>query len=161
MIVVGDASVFIALQRIDGLSLLERLFGEVHVPDAVWLEVFLSSPPIVAPAAPAWIVRHQIPSTVQPDRQAASLDPGEAAAIQLAQTLGADLLLIDEAAGRRVAARLGLKVTGVVGVLIEARRRGEIQKLRPVLERLRTAGFWLGEPLIETALRLAGESPST
>lgn len=93
------------------------------------------------------------------DRQLDPLDTGEAEAIQLAQTLHADLLLIAEAAGRRVAVQLGLKVTGVVGVLIEARRRGEILHLRSQLERLRAAGFWLGDPLIESALRLAGENP--
>ena len=71
------------------------------------------------------------------------------------------MLLIDEAAGRRIAIRLGLKVTGVVGVLIEARRRREIPELRPYLERLRSAGFWLGEPLITAALRLAEEPPQS
>ncbi|MSU47701.1 MAG: DUF3368 domain-containing protein [Opitutus sp.] len=157
MIVVGDASVFIALLRIDALPLLSRLFGEVHVPDAVWREVFLPQPPIVAPEPPAWVVRHQVAHSAHGDRQLDSLDAGEAEAIQLAQALHADLLLLDETAGRRVAIRLGLKVTGVVGVLIEARRRGEIQQLRVQLENLRATGFWLGDPLIETALRLAGE----
>lgn len=161
MIVVGDASVFIALQRIDALPLLPQLFGQVHIPDAVWREVFQPRPPVNAPEIPDWIERHSVAPSLHSDRQLTSLDPGEAEAIQLAQLLRAELLLIDEAAGRRIAIRLGLKVTGVVGVLIEACRRREIPELRPYLERLRSAGFWLGEPLITAALRLAEEPPQS
>jgi uncharacterized protein len=157
VIVVGDASVFIALQRIDALPLLPRIFGEVHVPDAVWREVFESRGPGAVTAPPAWIVRHRIAIAAQPDRELGALDAGEAEAIQLAQALCADLLLIDEAAGRRVAVRLGLKVTGVVGVLVEARRRGEIRQLHPHLVRLRAAGFWLSDELVASALKLAAE----
>lgn len=160
MIVVGDASVFIALQRIDALPLLSMLFGEVHVPEAVWREVFQPPAPFLAPAAPAWVVHHQVAPPADLDRELASLDEGEAQAIQLAQALRAELLLIDEAAGRRIAARFGLKVSGVVGVLIEARRRGEIRQLRSHLERLRAAGFWLSDALIASALNLAGEDPA-
>jgi predicted nucleic acid-binding protein len=136
------------------------VFGEVHVPEAVWQEVFLPQPPFVAPESPAWVLRHQVAPVAPANHTLSSLDPGEIEAIQLAQFLHAELLLIDEAAGRRVAVSLGLKVTGVVGVLIEARRRGEFPQLRPHLEKLRAAGFWLGDALIENALRLAGETKS-
>lgn len=155
MIVVGDASVFIALQRVGEMPLLNRVFGEVHVPDAVWREVFAETGTGRDLVAPAWVVRHPVRHSKDP--QLAALDPGEAAAILLAHEIGADLLLIDEAAGRRVATSRGLKVTGVVGILIEARHRGEIQSLRQTLERLRTAGFWLGDSVIEAAIGLAGE----
>jgi predicted nucleic acid-binding protein len=84
VIVVGDASVFIALQRIDALPLLPRLFGEVHVPDAVWREVFTPPPPIAALETPLWVVRHQTTPAVPIHRQLSTLDPGEAEAIQLA-----------------------------------------------------------------------------
>ena len=160
MIVVGDASVLIALERIDLWFMLPLLYGEVHLPATVWREVGLvDAPP--GRVAPAWLVRHEPREVAAIASDGGRLDPGEAEAIQLAQLLRAELLLIDEAAGRRIAIRLGLKVTGVVGVLIEARRRSEIPELRPYLERLRSAGFWLGEPLITAALRLAEEPPQS
>ena len=158
MIVVGDSSVLIALERIQAQELLPRLYGEVHVPDAVWREVFLEKDSGRRPPAPAWLIRHPLPARPQPATWIARLDAGEIEAILLARQMPADLLLIDEIAGRRVARRLGLRVTGVIGVLIEAKRRGEIAWLAPHLHQLRLAGFFLSDALEASALRDAGES---
>lgn len=153
MIVVGDSSVLIALERIAAQELLPRLFGEVHVPDAVWREVFSGVPTI----APAWLIRH-LP-LIRPESLGWTerLDDGETEAILLARAMPADLLLIDETAGRKVARRLGLRVTGVIGVLIEAKRRGEVLSVAEHLRRLRGAGFFLSADLEASALRDAGE----
>ena len=158
MIVVGDSSVLIALQRVDAWTLLPRLYGEVHVPDAVWLEVFSPRTDGRQPSPPSWLVRHPPHPVSQAVPWIEPLDPGETEAILLARELPADLLLIDETAGRRVARRLGLRVTGVVGVLLDAKRRGEITSVAAHLGRLRDAGFWLSGELVTHALREAGES---
>ena len=154
MIVVGDASVFIALERINASHLLPALFGEVHVPDAVWREVFPDGSP---ETPPNWIVRHALdlplPATSWPE----TLDDGEVEAIHLARQLAADLLLIDESTGRAVARRLGLEVTGVVGLLIDAKRRGKLVQVKPALDQLRRVGFWLSEAVYRAALEHAGE----
>ena len=98
MIVVGDASVFIALERIDAMALLPAVYGEIHVPSAVWREVFVSSQSPQRPV-PGWVVKHDVPNTAPLTPALASLDAGEIEAIQLALSLHADLLLIDESAG--------------------------------------------------------------
>ena len=57
-------------------------------------------------------------------------------------------MLIDERAGRTAAKRLGLRVTGLVGVLIEARERGLLLDAAAVVDDLqRKAGFWLSDDL--------------
>ena len=102
MIVVGDASVLIALERIDLWFMLPLLYGEVHLPATVWREVgFVDAPP--GRVAPAWLVRHTSREFASIASDGGRLDPGEAEAIPLALDLHAELLLIDESAGRRVA----------------------------------------------------------
>ncbi len=86
------------------------------------------------------------------------LDRGEAEGIALALELGADLVLLDEREGRRAAQRLGLRVLGVVGVLLEAKAQGELERVRPALDGLRqVAGFYLSDALYADVLALAGE----
>ena len=70
----------------------------------------------------------------------------------------AGLILLDEHRGRRAAKRLGLTVTGTLGVLIAAKDRGLLASVRPVLDALRTdAGFWIDDNLYNAALAAANE----
>jgi len=61
------------------------------------------------------------------------LDRGEAESIALALELDAELTLLDEKEGRHAAQRLGLRVIGVAGVLLEAKANGAVDKVRPHL----------------------------
>lgn len=86
------------------------------------------------------------------------LDKGEAASIVLAIELKGDLVLIDEKKGRIVAKSRGLKVMGLIGVLIEAKSRGMISKLKPILESLITGTvFWVHTKLYREALEYVDE----
>lgn len=161
MIVVSDASPLIALAAVGWLRLLPVLYGEVLIPEAVHREVTIANPR--APGAAEVGVAEWI--GVQPVRERAliaalsvELDPGEAEAIALAVQSGANLLLMDERRGRAVAARLGTRVIGVLGVLIEAKKGGVLPAVRPVLDALATgAGFRLSEALYHRVLEAAGE----
>jgi uncharacterized protein len=93
-------------------------------------------------------------------RSAAGLDPGEKAALALAVEIRADAVLLDERRGREVANQLGLRSVGLLGVLLQAKSSGLLTRIRPVLDNLQQiAGFWVGEPLRRSGLRLAGEQP--
>jgi predicted nucleic acid-binding protein len=89
----------------------------------------------------------------------ASLDPGESEAIVVASEIHADLLLIDEASGREIARRMGIRLTGLLGVLLEAKRRGIVPALAAELDRLQQVTTFRIRPEVRLeVLRLAGES---
>ncbi len=85
------------------------------------------------------------------------LDRGEAEVIALAQERRADLVVIDERLGRRHAKRLGLPVTGTLGVLLKAKRMGFLSEVAPVIRAIRQQGIRLGDSLVAEVLALADE----
>ena len=86
------------------------------------------------------------------------LHQGEAEAIRLALETEADWLLIDEKEGREMARRLGLPVTGVLGLLLRAKSMGQIAEIKPELLLLRDqARFFISRELEAEILEGAGE----
>lgn len=162
--VVADSSPLVYLARLGRLDLLRVLHGEVLVPAAVWREVALEGAhlpegsALAAASMEGWIrVEHVDDSVVYPDPELQDLDDGEREAILLALGMKA-LLIIDEREGRRVALRLGLQLTGTLGLLAEARRRGLFPSLRLELDRLLSeTNFRCAEALRLKALRDVGE----
>jgi predicted nucleic acid-binding protein len=86
------------------------------------------------------------------------LDRGESEAIALALDVNAEELLIDERLGRRKAMDLGVSITGLLGILLVAKRRGLIPQIRPIMDRLiLDANFRIGANLYREVLVAAGE----
>ena len=118
MVVVADSSPLIYLSRLGVLDLLAVVFGDVVVPRAVWNEVVErrpSAPGLDALRQATWIRVVDGPSPLVD----IGLDPGETAAILLAEELRADLLLIDERIGRRVAEARGIAVRGISSEILD------------------------------------------
>jgi predicted nucleic acid-binding protein len=162
MIVVSNTSPLTNLAAIGQFELLHQLYGEVHIAEGVWQELNARGqhwPGRDEVAAADWIERHTVQNQALVTALRRDLDRGEAETIALALELGADLVLLDEREGRHAAQRLGLRVTGVVGLLLEAKSRSAVNAIRPHLDALRhKAGFYLSEPVYHAAVSLAGES---
>ena len=89
----------------------------------------------------------------------AQLDPGESEAIALALDINADLLLIDERRGRAEANRLCIRITGLLGVLVEAKQRSLIPVVQPLMDDLiATSQFRVFQALYNQILAMVGES---
>ena len=163
MIAVANASVLIGLSAIDRLALLQVRFPDgIVIPDAVWQEVVEaggSRPGAQAVRAAAWIHRQAAGNRAWIRLLRTELDEGEAEAIVLASERNADVVLLDERDARRLAERIGLRVLGTVGILVWARRVGQIASLRAELDALEGRGrFRLSKTLRERAPREAGEA---
>lgn len=160
--VVSDTSPLIYLTRLGHFGWLREFYGEVLIPPAVWREiteggaVFPESDTVRRAVEQGWM-KVQTPTPRPLAGDLAALDPGELEAIQLAQETGG-LLIIDEAAGRHVATAMGLRIIGILGVLLEGKTRNLIPLVRPELDRLtHCTTFRLSEDLRLRVLSKAGE----
>lgn len=158
---VSNSSPLIVLAAIGRLQLLPRLYDRVVVPPAVWHEIVVAGSGRAGaaelPHLP-WLRRDSVSSDVEFPRSLASLDPGEAEAIRLVLTYPRSVpILLDDLSARRAAERLGLSVSGTVGVLLLAKHTGLIAEVGPPLQEARAAGLYLSDAAVERSLSLAGE----
>jgi predicted nucleic acid-binding protein len=143
--------------------LLRSQFGEVRIPSAVHAELqrlrHATALRAIQDAIDAgWIRPCAVLQGKLVQSLAAMLDAGEAEAIALALELRAELILLDEKDGRRAAERAGLRVTGVLGILLRAKQQGAITQLKPEIEALRAlARFYVSPGLRLRVLEAAGE----
>jgi predicted nucleic acid-binding protein len=153
MIAVADASPLCYLVLIGEIGLLPKLFIQVVVPQSVIDELRHEDAPA---AVRAW-ASHLPPSIgvkENPPWETAGLEKlqaGEQAAILLAQSIKADIILLDEKAARGAAAARGLRVTGTLGVLGEAATRGLVD-LASAIDRLRKTNFRYSPALLKATL---------
>lgn len=151
MLVVSDATPINILVRIELIEVLPRLFGEILVPPAVVRE--LSNPRAPEPlrswiaGPPGWF-KIKAPALVA---SAMEIGAGEREAIALAAEYKADLLLIDDLEARRHALRLGLRITGTIGVLELADAKG-LASLPSAVERVRATDFKVSSKILDEAL---------
>ncbi|MBS1250254.1 MAG: hypothetical protein MAG431_01845 [Chloroflexi bacterium] len=162
MIVVSNTSPIISLAAIGQFNLLHHLYKHVHIPQSVLKELNAKGSPWPGSNEVAnadWIEVHTVQNQALVTALQRDLDSGESESIALALELHADLVLLDEKEGRRAAQRLDLRISGVVGVLLNAKTSGSIETIQPHLDQLRhIAGFYLSEDLYQHVLVLAGES---
>ncbi|MDX2213306.1 MAG: DUF3368 domain-containing protein [Oculatellaceae cyanobacterium bins.114] len=164
MIVISDTSAITNLAAIDQLKLLPLLYGQVIIPEAIYRELVDIDPPVpggVEVQTAAWLEVKLIANrkVVERLQSEVKLDPGESEAIALALEIGADLLLIDERRGRVEADRLGIKITGLLGILVEAKRKNLIVAVKPLMDALiATSEFRVSSALYNQILNIVNES---
>ncbi len=159
-LVINTSPLLACIAGCGSLDPLKGLYREVIVPAEVVEEVTAGGATgfgLTEFHAAAWLRRWPAPVVPAPLLRN-SLDKGESAVIQLALNEGITHVCIDEPGGRRLARLCGLNVTGAIGVLIRARREGNIASMRETIGRMKSQGIWLGESVIAFALRESGES---
>ncbi len=169
MIIVSNTSPISNLIIIGEVSLLQQIYPKVLIPPAVHLELTrlpIFQPTMISLLGAGWL-EIQAPTNLQLlDTLNQTLDPGEAEAIALAVELSTDReqrdevvrLLIDERLGRNVTASYGLKLRGLLGILINAKQQELIPVLKPILDRLISqAGFRVSQSLYARTLQEVGE----
>jgi len=163
-LVISDASTLIHLANIGRLGLLKQFFGSVVVPPAVWKEVVemgegrLGALEVQKAGTSGWITIEAPGNREFVRALCRDLDDGEAEVIALAVEKKASLILVDETEARRFAGLYGIPKTGIIGLLLRAKREKLIELLKPELDRLvYQSGFWVDQMLYDQALEAGGE----
>jgi hypothetical protein len=156
-IIVSNSTPLINFATVNQLDLLEQLFGQIFVPQAVWDELVIkgadyASATLIKEAK--WIKRKSITNQKLCNVFRKELDSGESEAIILAMELNANLILLDETEARTFAEKLGLDFMGSIGCLVLAKRLKIIPQIKPLLdEMISKARFWISKELYETILK--------
>ena len=163
MIVVSDTSALSALFLIQRIDILPALYGQVIVPPSVMRELLKLETrfgkDLSGLKSASWLTITSVTDVPLFQKYRRVLDEGESEALTLMHELSADLLLIDEMLGRKIAQMEGIAHTGVLGVLLSAKAKGLLDFIRPALHDLTTmAGFRISNALYERVLRQAGEA---
>lgn len=152
MIVVSDTTPLISFLKIERLDLLEKLFGDVLIPEAVFQELiadgrFKQEADQIKQKQFIIVQPIKNPESVSVLKRATGLDQGESEAIVLTDEMNADILLMDEAKGRAISAQMGFRIMGTIGVLIAAYEENELtgNEVRACVERLQSAGRHIGK----------------
>lgn len=159
MPVVSNTSPILNLAIVDQLDLLRRQFDEILTPNAVVDELKVDedrpgSQAIRRAISSGWIQTQEVSNESLAQLLKQTLDRGEAEAIALAIELKADRTLLDEREGRQIAKSLGLKVTGILGILLRAKQEGEIESLQSIIDDLiNKAGFRIAPDLLVQILK--------
>ena len=163
MTFICNAGPVIALAKIDRLSLLSKLAESILIPATVFHET-LAKPGADADriivASQTFLNVIEAPKNIDPAVLFATrhLDAGEKQVIAVAaSTPKPSTVVLDDAAGRRVAGRLGYPLLGFIGILLVAKKRGLITHVIPLLLEAKNQGYWMSDELLYTAKSIAGE----
>ncbi len=148
-VVISDTSCLIILSNINQLDLLKAVYKNI-----------ITTPYIVnefGASLPEWI---GIKSAVDQEKQqilALQIDKGEASAIALALEMPGSILILDDLQARTLAEKLGITITGTLGVIIKAKLNGIIPSVKPLLAKIKQTNFRISSALEEIVLKEAGE----
>jgi len=158
--VICNTGPIVALSMIGRIDILRDLFELVTVPEAVHMEILeggTTNAGLAGYRKVNWIKVGTLSKPVDPLLRT-SLDFGEAAVIELARELSVNLVLVDERKARKIARTIyGLHVIGSARVLVEAKRHGLLDNVGAALQAMRNGGYWIGDSIVDAALKQAGE----
>jgi predicted nucleic acid-binding protein len=147
--VIGDTSCFIVLEKINELSLLNKIYREVITTPEIATEF---NKPL-----PDWISIIETKNKLVQRELESKIDVGEASAIALGLEIPNCSIILDDLKARKIAASLKLDFTGTLGVIVKAKQLNLIDSVKPIIRKLREAGLRFSEEIEKDILNQAKE----
>ena len=160
MKVVCNSSTVIALARISRLDILEKVVKSLMIPPAVYDDIVTKGagrPGAAEVKEAKWIEKRNVSERELVMKLNVTLGRGESEAIALAKEIKADLIVLDDDKARKAAISEGLRISGLLAFLVQAKEKGIIKKVKPLMDDLRQKGFFMSEDLYQDAIQKAGE----
>lgn len=161
MTIVSNTSPISNLAKVGQLNLIPQLYGTILIPTAVYEELLdeqAGETVITAVQSAVWLETQSVQNQELVSELRNRVNVGEAEAIVLAIEANATRLLIDERLGRKAATNFGLKITGLLGILLIAKRQGLIMSVKPLMDDLvAKANFRISSQLYLEVLNAANE----
>ena len=148
-VIISDTSCLIILTKIGEIDLLRQLYKTVTITKDISLEF--------GENLPEWFEVQQVKDHYRQQLLEMQIDKGEASAIALALETSDNIVILDDWKARKVAERLGLSITGTLGVIIKAKNTGITPSIKPYLDKIRETNFRISEELEQLALKEANE----
>ena len=157
MIIVADASPLISFAILNKLELLDKLLRYAH-SNCCYKEITKENKKYSDKLNSfAKNKTKKVENKLAVDLLQKDLDLGESEAIVLAKENDISDILMDEYKGRKIAKDNGLHPIGTLGVLIQAKKKKLIKKVKPEIDTLINNHIRILDDLYSTALELAGE----
>ncbi len=158
MKIVSNTTPIISLASINKLDILKNLFGEVFIPLAVYQELKAKEGGYGYKEADAEYIKvKSIKGAKYRNLLLNQLDIGEAETIILATEIDADIVIIDENTGYKIARNSGLFVVRTLSILLKAKEKGIIKEIKPLLDEMISKGRWYSKKVYKNFLKRVGE----
>ncbi|MGF7137797.1 DUF3368 domain-containing protein [Roseimarinus sediminis] len=147
--IISDTSCLIILSKINEFELLKKSANRILVTNTIAKEFKHPLPEWIKVREPAG--RHY--------QKILELDvhAGEASAIALSLEIDNSILLIDDLKARKIAEKLSLKFSGTLGLILNAKQKGIIRSIKPILDIIKTTNFRFDHKLLDSILEEANE----
>jgi predicted nucleic acid-binding protein len=132
-LVIADAGPIFSLAVIDELEILNHLFDEVNISNAVWEEITRNKE-IVYYERIEYFFKNKVLYIKGFNELSFLMDYGESESVILYKELNANFLLIDDKKARKIAENFEIVCIGTLGILSVAKDKGIIRKLRPLFK---------------------------
>jgi predicted nucleic acid-binding protein len=150
-LVIADSSCLILLAKIDELEILRSIYKRIFITKEIAGE-FGSD-------LPDWIEVREVENKTLQSLFEDILDLGEASALTLALETQDCTVILDDLKARKTAAKLNIKVTGTIGVIVRARKEHKIPSVKSVFDKILATDFRISDRILTEAIKEAGEQP--
>jgi predicted nucleic acid-binding protein len=150
-LVIADSSCLILLAKIQELEILRSVYKRIFITREIAGEF--------GNDLPDWIEVREVENKTLQSLFEDTLDLGEASALALAIETQDCTVILDDLKARKTAAKLNIKVTGTIGVIVKARKDHKIPSARSVFEKILATDFRISDRILTEAIKEAGELP--